>query len=500
MRIIQLINGISGGSGVANSLFSLVDALVEMGYESEIYAKYVGEIPYSRSVKRIESLSELNINSDTVLFYHFYSACDLNEDVKKLDCKKILIFHNVTPPAFFYEWDKQKCCELARGEYEARNTEKYYDFAIALSMFSKNQLISYGWNPSKVDVIPLINVNYDFIAPMDEDSNNFSNCVSIFLHVGRIVPNKKIEDIIFIFNDYVAKYDEKAYLILCGDNSSYQLYYKALLLLVQKFNLKDKVLFTGQVPDDMVESYYKRANVYLCMSEHEGLCIPILEAFKHKIPVIAYGAAAVPDTMGDAGVIIYEKNFEKISEKIHELLNNKVWLDDVLKKEQQRVNNFSISNYKSILNNLINISKYENRALCDSDLINLRKNVIDNELKIIENWLKDISEKHSDIYIYGAGKIANRLMRVINTCHVQFSVKGFIVQSFINNPSQIEGIKVSEVGSVQDCGHGIILGVGLKLQNQLYAELSEKFVNSTIYIITPELYNSIIFFDKLTLS
>ena len=498
MRVIQLINGIDGGTGVANSLFSLVGALEEIGYKNEIYAKSIGEIPHGWSVKKIENLEDLNINSDTVMFYHFLNGCDLNEDVKKLDCKKILVFQNVTPPAFFYEWNRQKYCQLTRGEYEARNTVGYYDFAIAPSMFSRNQLVSYGWNPSKVAVIPLINVNYDFVASIGEEPNaNYSNCSNVFLHVGRIVPNKKIEDIILIFNEFVTRYDEKAYLILCGDNNGYQLYYKALLALVKKLNLKDKILFTGQVLDAQVESYYKRANVYLCMSEHEGLCIPILEAFKHKIPVIAYYATAVPDTMGDAGVIVHEKNFEKIAGTIHDLLNDKTWLDDILKEEQQRVNSFSISKYKSALSEIVNTEKSMTRTLCNSELANFKKNVIDDELKLIEKWLEAISEKNPDVYIYGAGMVATRLVRVINMCNIQISVKGFLVQSLCNNPFQIFGIKVFEVGSIQKCSQNIIIGISLKQQNQLYAELSEKFMDSTIYMITPEIYNSIISLDSM---
>ena len=139
--------------------------------------------------------------------------------------------------------------------------------------------------------------------------------------MGRVIPNKKFEDLIKVFCVYQKYVDPKSRLLLVGEYQGVERYFDALLRLVDELELKD-VVFTGHVDTNDLAAYYQVGDVFLSLSEHEGFCAPLLEAFRFGIPVMAFDAGAVPDTMGGAGVLIREKQFEEIAEMAHVLVHD----------------------------------------------------------------------------------------------------------------------------------------------------------------------------------
>ena len=124
------------------------------------------------------------------------------------------------------------------------------------------------------------------------------------LHVGRLSPNKCIEDILKAFYFYHHKFDTTSKLWIVGHDIDTELYSLELRALCRKLRIHQAVMFTGSVADSELKAFFEGADAYICMSEHEGFCVPLIEALHHKVPVVAYNSSAVPETLGESGVLI----------------------------------------------------------------------------------------------------------------------------------------------------------------------------------------------------
>jgi glycosyltransferase involved in cell wall biosynthesis len=156
----------------------------------------------------------------------------------------------------------------------------------------------------------------------DDDKTNF-------LFVGRIIPNKRFEDLIKVFFIYQQYIDPNCRLLLVGESKGFERYFDALVRYVDELELKD-VVFTGHVDTDDLAAYYRSADLFLCLSEHEGFCVPLIEAFRFGVPVMAFEAGAVPETLGGAGILIREKRFEEIAEMAHLLVHDSKFREKVV--------------------------------------------------------------------------------------------------------------------------------------------------------------------------
>ena len=153
-----------------------------------------------------------------------------------------------------------------------------------------------------------------------------------FLFVGRIVPNKRIEDIVRLAEVYKRYIDANYRFIFVGRTDGMPRYYATVRALVAEFDmLPERFVFTGPVPDWELAAYYRTASVYLSLSEHEGFCVPLLEAMAADVPVFAYESSAVADTLGGAGVCWSPKDLEYAAELLGQLA-----FDPVMRAEGDR--------------------------------------------------------------------------------------------------------------------------------------------------------------------
>jgi len=133
------------------------------------------------------------------------------------------------------------------------------------------------------------------------------------LFVGRIIPNKKIDDLIRSFAFFQKYVKPQSRLLLVGDHRGFERYFDRLQELVRELRV-DEVVFTGQVDDDELYAYYRLADVFLCLSEHEGFGVPLQEAMLFGVPVVAYDAGAVRETLRGGGLLLEDKSPELVAE------------------------------------------------------------------------------------------------------------------------------------------------------------------------------------------
>lgn len=347
MRIIQTHSSLDYGDGVSNSMINIHHLLREMGVDASIYTRHVNE-----KVKQYcNPIDELNVDKNDIVLHHF-SGCDPDSvRIKNYSCNKVLVYHNITPPMYFAEEsDSRK--HVVGGLNQLSEVANYCDYFVAVSNYNAEDLTKSGRINGEVDILPNY-VNFEKIGNVQSNAIYKNVRKVVFLSVGRIAANKKQEDVINIFLNYHNFIDSDCLLYIVGNNEQTPEYSRFLMEGIQASNCRDKIIFTGKVSDEELYSYYKSADIFLCMSEHEGFCIPLLESMFFEIPTIAYDSSAVKYTMGDAGVLLFNKNYKEIA-KLIQVINED---SDVRKKIIQAQNvwlkNFSKQSIETRLRKLI---------------------------------------------------------------------------------------------------------------------------------------------------
>jgi glycosyltransferase involved in cell wall biosynthesis len=160
-------------------------------------------------------------------------------------------------------------------------------------------------------------------APDRRLATGFDDEWTNIMFVGRVIPNKKFEDVIRAFHAYRTRHNPRARLLLVGLYNGFERYLAMLYALIARLGTPD-VHFLGQVTNEELTALYDVADLFLCASEHEGFCVPIVEAFYKRVPVLAYSATAVPATMDGGGVLYETKDALDIARLMEAVLDPRI--------------------------------------------------------------------------------------------------------------------------------------------------------------------------------
>jgi glycosyltransferase involved in cell wall biosynthesis len=255
---------------------------------------------------------------------------------------RVLQYHNITPAEYFAPYDPGMFRLAALGRSELRTLVGRVDLALGDSDFNRQELEIMGFRPT--GVVPVA-VNTDRIttAPRRPALEKIlSDGLINILFVGRIVPNKRIEDHIRLAEVYKRYVDSYYRFIFVGRYDGIPRYYAQVRALINEFQmLPDRFWFTGPVPDEDLAAFYRWADVYVSLSEHEGFCVPLVEAMAADVPVLAYAAGAVPETLGGAGVLFAPKDLELAAEAMGMLVYDRPVREAVIAGQRKRLLDFS---------------------------------------------------------------------------------------------------------------------------------------------------------------
>jgi glycosyltransferase involved in cell wall biosynthesis len=255
---------------------------------------------------------------------------------------RVLQYHNITPAAFFAPYDPMLFRLAALGRQELMSLAGRVDLALGDSEFNTRELEALGFR--ETGVMPIA-VNTDRItaAPRRPALERIlgDGLINI-LFVGRIAPNKRIEDHIRLAELYKRYVDSYYRFIFVGRTDVVPRYYAQIRALVSELRmLPDRFWFTGAVPDEDLGAFYRWADVYVSLSEHEGFCVPLVEAMAADVPVLAYAAGAVPETLGGAGVLFTPKDLELAAEMMGMLVYDRPVRDAVIDGQRRRLAAFA---------------------------------------------------------------------------------------------------------------------------------------------------------------
>jgi glycosyltransferase involved in cell wall biosynthesis len=346
VKIDQLVPVLAEYDAISNHVLQLRRALRDAGYRSEIYADWIdprleaaGARPYSQC--------PASPDPDRVLLYHQSTHSPIAAWLIELAQAGQLIaldYHNITPSRYFARWDPQAAKSMEVARQELTSLAPYTGLAIADSRYNESELIRLGYAATAVCplLVDLQEYHRDSGRPtLARVHPKRRRDRRRWLFVGRVAPNKCQHDVIAAFAVYRRLFDPRAVLTLVGGATSPR-YLQALQRLADQLELGRSIEWRHSTPFSQLLAYFRAADVFVCLSEHEGFCVPLLEAMALELPVIAYRAAAVPDTVAGAGVLLDDKDPLAVACSVDELLSDEHRRAELVGAGRTRAEDFSL--------------------------------------------------------------------------------------------------------------------------------------------------------------
>src|SRR5262247_3258897 len=337
MIVNQWVPAAHNGDAIGDSARRVRDLLRTMGHESELYALTIDdELRHD-----VRAFADPAAQRGDLTIFHYALPSPMTAAFASLDSGRVLQYHNVTPAEYFAPFDPA-LFRLARlGREEFATLAGRTDLALGDSEYNRQELESLGFGPTGVFPIAVDTTRVTRAAVRPALERILDDGLVNFLFVGRMAPNKKIEDIIKLAEVYKRYIDAYYRFIFVGRYDVVPRYYSMIRALMAEYRLlNDRFIFTGPVPDEELAVYYQHSAVYISLSEHEGFCVPLVESMAADLPVLAFAAAAVPDTLGGAGVQFAPKDLEVAAELLGELAFNDALRAQVIAGQRRRLADF----------------------------------------------------------------------------------------------------------------------------------------------------------------
>jgi glycosyltransferase involved in cell wall biosynthesis len=294
MKVSQVLCAAGHVDAVTNQARACRGLFRSWGWDGEDYSAVIApDMP--RSVMR--HLHELKPAPDEVLLLHYSGyARGLEQHFDRADGRSLLISHNVTPSEYLWAHEPVEGvrCELARGQL-AGLTRVVGELA-GVSRYNADELEHLSGGRS-ADVIPVVFDGSALSAPGPPPSGP-----PVIVFVGRLAPHKRQDLVIRAFARFRTLHAPDARLVLVGTPMSEE--FGAGLRALADELAPGAVSFERGVSNERLAAIYRSASAFLCLSEHEGFCIPLLEAFHFGVPVVARDAGAIAEVVGEAGVVV----------------------------------------------------------------------------------------------------------------------------------------------------------------------------------------------------
>ncbi len=300
-RVHQVLATLGYGDAIGHEVLGIQRVLRAAGYVSEIFVETADPRLEAQTVDYRDLVGHVTAND--VLIHHFSIGSHASRTAYALPGHMVLVYHNITPPEYFVGIHKELVKLCFRGRRELTAYIDRCDLALGDSEYNREELEGLGFRAT--GVLPVV-PDFSHLDQAQDSllATNFNDDGTNVMFVGRVIPNKKFEDVIRAFHAYRLRYNRRSRLLLVGSYSGFERYLAMLQSLIARLGTPD-VHFLGHVSNEELSGLYDVADLFLCASEHEGFCVPIIEAFHKRVPVLAFASTAVPATM-DGGGVLYD--------------------------------------------------------------------------------------------------------------------------------------------------------------------------------------------------
>lgn len=339
----QLVASLHAGDAVGNETRCIQRLLREADFDSEIYAV---RCDAGLRPQVVSAESYAGGTGRDVCLYHFAAGSPAGRIAAATRDRLVVNYHNITPAEHFLGFDTElvRLCHHGRRELAALSGRA--ELALAKSEFSRAELEALGY--ARTGVLPYLMEPADLSAAASpvvrrlyDDGRDNVVCV------GRVVPNKRLENVLRAFAG-VKRSRPRSRLLIVGDTAGQEAYVSRLAELAKRLKLAD-VVFAGRVDDDDLRAYYRVASVVVSLSEHEGYAVPLREAMLMDVPVIALDAGAVAETLRGGGVLVQNPAPPLIGELIARLLGDRSLREAVLETQRPLAHSIRATDFGALL-------------------------------------------------------------------------------------------------------------------------------------------------------
>lgn len=338
-QIHQLVPALHDGDAIGDSARAIRDFLRGKGHESDIYAYTIDESLGGEALHF--AMQPPVMQEQDILIYHYALPSGMSDFVKRAGCKKALIYHNITPAYYWLAYDPALLHLASAGRRELESLAPFLDRSAGDSEYNRLELQELHFRNTCVLPIYVKEERYR-VPPSPFVMNTMDDGCFNFLFVGRVAPNKKLEDVLTLLHFYRRFYSQLSRIIFVGKTNVTPPYHGALREMIARLGIMpDDVVFAGHIDWPELVAYYKSAHAFVSMSEHEGFCVPLVEAMICDTPIVAYASTAVPYTLGKAGIQFTERNFPEIAAVCHRLKEDPEFRESVLKTQREQLKHYT---------------------------------------------------------------------------------------------------------------------------------------------------------------
>lgn len=342
VRIDQVLPSIVARDAVSQHTLEAQRVLRSLGFVSEIYAVTMGPEMAGR-VHPIDGLPAEPAGGQWLL-YQGSIGSPAAEVFSAHPARKLVDYHNITPAELVERWLPGLGEEVSLGRRQLAALAPAVDFSVADSAYNAGELAAWGYKEPRVSMLMVDQSNFD-VAPDPRRREQLAEAKrsggSDWLFVGQFLPHKAHHDVVCAFAAYLRAYDPAARLHLVG-RASLGGYELAVRRLAERLGIAGSVDIAGSVSASELAALYEGCDVYVGCSDHEGFCAPLLEAMHHGLPIVAYSAAAVPETVGEAGLLLDSKEPAAVAAAAHRLAEDPDLTRELVRKGRERAQLFTI--------------------------------------------------------------------------------------------------------------------------------------------------------------
>lgn len=332
-RIDQLLAGFADGDAISHHARIIRDTLRASGFASDIFTDPAHASPSLSGEWR--PLADYAPAPADLCLFHYSIASTATAAYERARVRKVLIYHNITPPEFYCGFDDHVVRQLTEARAQLAQMGSAADAVWAVSRFNASELESLGIPRVRILPLPLPRAMLD-IPPDPLVTGKFARDLTTWLFVGRMAPNKRVEDLIEAFAWYHRGINPYSRLLLVGSEHGCPRYSTMLRMLVADLDIAN-IGFEGFASPAGLTAYYRAAHVYVSTSAHEGFGLPLVEAMYYGVPVVARAVGGTPEAMGDGGVLYDGLDAPELAALLHRVVTDAPLRADILQSQRKRV-------------------------------------------------------------------------------------------------------------------------------------------------------------------
>ena len=334
--IHQLVAGFRFGDAISNAAIQMRKVFRGWGCRSDILSRRCAIASEYRDEGRDLKEAAAELGPDDIAVLHLSIGNPVNLAFRDLRCRKAIVYHNITPSKYFRLLSPSTAKDLDEGRRHLEMLAGVADLNLADSAYNAAELTAAGYRDAKVLALPIDIDSFQRGGIDTHTQRLLGGGVYNVLFVGRWAPNKKIEDLLTVMY-YLTKIEPNVRFIHVGTEAGAEAYYALVRAHGKALGLTNALALKG-VSQDALNTCYASAHAFLCMSEHEGFCAPLVEAMLHQVPVLSLASSAIPETLGGAGVLFEPPpDFPLIAETVAEVLHNDALRARIIARQNKRI-------------------------------------------------------------------------------------------------------------------------------------------------------------------